>query len=54
MVRALHELGEQVTLVHTGQHYDDRMSDVFFRELQMLWDGKAGMRIARILAEESK
>jgi UDP-GlcNAc3NAcA epimerase len=25
----------QERLVHTGQHYDDRMSDVFFRELEI-------------------
>jgi UDP-N-acetylglucosamine 2-epimerase (non-hydrolysing) len=25
----------QLTLLHTGQHYDDAMSDVFFRELGM-------------------
>ena len=30
--RALRERHEEV-LVHTGQHYDDLMSDVFFREL---------------------
>src|SRR5262252_7872174 len=30
--RALRERHEEV-LVHTGQHYDDALSDVFFREL---------------------
>src|SRR5271155_2376577 len=27
--------GVRQTLVHTGQHYDRRMSDVFFRELEI-------------------
>ncbi|NLN18814.1 MAG: UDP-N-acetylglucosamine 2-epimerase (non-hydrolyzing) [Firmicutes bacterium] len=27
--------GIEERLVHTGQHYDDKMSDVFFRELEM-------------------
>ena len=30
---ALEERGAQVVLVHTGQHYDAAMSDVFFAEL---------------------
>ncbi len=30
---ALREAGVRESLVHTGQHYDDRMSDIFFREL---------------------
>ncbi len=30
---AKHEVRQ--TLVHTGQHYDDAMSDVFFRELEL-------------------
>ena len=30
--RILREKHTEV-LVHTGQHYDERMSDVFFREL---------------------
>ena len=30
--RALQEVAQEV-LVHTGQHYDDSMSGVFFREL---------------------
>src|SRR5687768_17109285 len=31
--RALREAGIDELLVHTGQHYDDRLSDIFFREL---------------------
>ena len=30
---ALAKRGVRQTLVHTGQHYDEKMSDVFFREL---------------------
>lgn len=32
---ALARLGVSQTIVHTGQHYDDRMSDIFFRELDL-------------------
>ena len=37
IVRAMEGLPEvfEQTLVHTGQHYDDRMSKVFFDELEM-------------------
>src|SRR5215471_18654962 len=31
--RALREAGHREVLVHTGQHYDDAMADIFFREL---------------------
>ncbi len=33
--RALREAGHREFLVHTGQHYDDAMADVFFRELEI-------------------
>jgi UDP-N-acetylglucosamine 2-epimerase len=32
---ALAQAGHEEILVHTGQHYDDSMSDVFFREMQI-------------------
>jgi UDP-N-acetylglucosamine 2-epimerase (non-hydrolysing) len=35
LMRALQPLGARQTLVHTGQHYDENMSDVFFTQLAM-------------------
>ena len=35
VMAALRECGVQQTLVHTGQHYDASMSDVFFQQLGM-------------------
>jgi UDP-N-acetylglucosamine 2-epimerase (non-hydrolysing) len=35
LVRCLRERGIRQTLVHTGQHYDDNMSKVFFDDLRM-------------------
>ncbi|NPV70694.1 MAG: UDP-N-acetylglucosamine 2-epimerase (non-hydrolyzing) [Firmicutes bacterium] len=34
-LRALRDAGVQETLIHTGQHYDDNMSKVFFDDLEM-------------------
>ena len=33
VLAALAERGVEQLLVHTGQHYDDKMSDIFFRQL---------------------
>ena len=35
VLRAIRETGVEQSLVHTGQHYDVNMSDVFFQELRM-------------------
>ena len=35
VIAALAAAGARQRLVHTGQHYDDRMSEVFFRELSL-------------------
>lgn len=35
VLRAIRERGLRQTLVHTGQHYDRNMSDVFFAELEI-------------------
>jgi len=35
VLTALDALGVPQLLVHTGQHYDDRLSEVFFRELDL-------------------
>jgi UDP-N-acetylglucosamine 2-epimerase len=35
LTRALHGAGHAEVVVHTGQHYDDRLSAVFFRDLAM-------------------
>jgi UDP-N-acetylglucosamine 2-epimerase (non-hydrolysing) len=35
LMAAYQRAGFDASLVHTGQHYDERMSDLFFRELQI-------------------
>ena len=35
VIRALAERGVEQSLVHTGQHYDDKLSEIFFRELDL-------------------
>ena len=35
VIRALSDRGVEQRLVHTGQHNDARMSDVFFRQLDL-------------------
>jgi UDP-N-acetylglucosamine 2-epimerase (non-hydrolysing) len=35
VIRALRDRGVPQRVIHTGQHYDDRMSEIFFRELDL-------------------
>jgi len=59
ILRALEKRPDvQTTLIHTGQHYDAKLSDVFFEELGMrrpdvsleVGSGKQGEQTAKILA----
>jgi UDP-N-acetylglucosamine 2-epimerase (non-hydrolysing) len=62
LVRCLRERGVDQTLVHTGQHYDDNMSKVFFDDLQMpapdlylgVGSGTHAEQTARIMVEFEK
>lgn len=59
VMRALEAAGFEQILVHTGQHYDDKMSEVFFRELDLprpdvnlgVGSGAHGEQTARIMIE---
>ena len=33
--RAVRKKGYEEVIIHTGQHYDENMSDIFFEELQI-------------------
>ncbi|MGQ0713212.1 MAG: non-hydrolyzing UDP-N-acetylglucosamine 2-epimerase [Gemmatimonadaceae bacterium] len=57
--RALRNANVEELLVHTGQHYDDRLSDVFFRELGLsaptfhlgVGSGTHGVQTGRMISE---
>ncbi|MHC4730832.1 MAG: UDP-N-acetyl glucosamine 2-epimerase, partial [Planctomycetota bacterium] len=59
LVRALRERGIAQRLLHTGQHYDDNMSKVFFEDLRMpqpdiylgVGSGSHAEQTARIMVE---
>lgn len=59
VTRALREAGHEEILVHTGQHYDYQMSEVFFDELGIpapavelgVGSGSPGWQVARMLIE---
>jgi len=59
VTRALREAGHEEILVHTGQHYDYEMSQVFFDELALprpdvelgVGSGKPGWQVAQTLIE---
>jgi len=62
LVRCLQERGIPQTLLHTGQHYDDNMSKVFFEDLRMpepdiylgVGSGSHAEQTARIMVDFEK
>ena len=62
LVRRLRERGIPQILVHTGQHYDDNMSKVFFEDLRMpapdihcgVGSGSHAEQTARVMIEFEK
>ena len=62
LVRALEERGIPQRLLHTGQHYDDNMSKVFFEDLRMpqpdiylgVGSGSHAEQTARVMVEFEK
>jgi len=62
LVRRLQERGIDQVLLHTGQHYDDNMSKVFFEDLQMpqpdiymgVGSGSHAEQTARVMVEFEK
>jgi len=62
LVRCLEERGVEQILVHTGQHYDDNMSKVFFEDLRMpapdiycgVGSGSHAEQTARVMVEFEK
>lgn len=62
VIDSLDDRGVHTTLVHTGQHYDDSMSDVFFAELGLrrpdhhlgTGSGSHAQQTARVMVEFEK
>ena len=62
LVRCLREAGVEQKLLHTGQHYDDNMSKVFFEDLRMpqpdiylgVGSGSHAEQTARVMVEFEK
>ncbi|MHC4817090.1 MAG: UDP-N-acetyl glucosamine 2-epimerase, partial [Planctomycetota bacterium] len=62
LVRVLQERGISQKLLHTGQHYDDNMSKVFFEDLRMpqpdiylgVGSGSHAEQTARVMVEFEK
>lgn len=62
MTKAVREKGLEEILIHTGQHYDDEMSSIFFRDLNLpepdynlgVGSGSHGQQTGKMLIEIEK